>query len=176
MALAGGAGPFGLRARGEWNSGIPDPAGVLFFDDSPRWVRVRFGGEAVADSRRAKLLHRAGALPAYWFPRESLAFHNMDEWLEEDEPVAGHPRDPYHRIDVLRSSRHVKVSVGGQVVAESTNARVLHETAMPPRWYIPREENIAWTYEDPRHDGLPVKGHLAFFSDRAVIEVDGERL
>ena len=37
----------------------------------------------------------------------------MDEWLEEDEPVYTHPRDPYTRVDILASSRHVRVEVDG---------------------------------------------------------------
>ena len=43
----------------------------------------------------------------------------MDEWLEEDEPVYTHPRDPYHRVDILASSRHVRVAVDGTTVADS---------------------------------------------------------
>ena len=46
----------------------------------------------------------------------------MDEWLEEDEPVYGHPRDPYTRVDILTSSRHVQVVVDGETIAESASA------------------------------------------------------
>jgi uncharacterized protein (DUF427 family) len=64
----------------------------------------------------------------------------MDEWLEEDEQAHGHARDPYHRIDVLETSRHIRVFVAGDVVAESKRARVLFEASLPPRWYLPRED------------------------------------
>jgi hypothetical protein len=30
-----------------------------------------------------------------------LDWDSMDEWLEEDEPVCTHPRDPYTRVDIL---------------------------------------------------------------------------
>jgi uncharacterized protein (DUF427 family) len=70
----------------------------------------------------------------------SLYWDAMDEWLEEDEPAVGHARDPYHRVDVLDTSRLVRVRVGGQVVAETRRGRVLFETGLPPRWYIPAED------------------------------------
>jgi uncharacterized protein (DUF427 family) len=66
-----------------------------------------------------------------------LEWTAMDEWLEEDEPVYVHPRDPYTRIDILASSRHVVVEVDGVRVADSTSARILFETGLPPRYYLP---------------------------------------
>jgi uncharacterized protein (DUF427 family) len=61
----------------------------------------------------------------------------MDEWLEEDEPVYTHPRDPYTRVDILASSRHVRVDVDGVTVADSPRPRILFETGLPPRYYLP---------------------------------------
>jgi uncharacterized protein (DUF427 family) len=61
----------------------------------------------------------------------------MDEWLEEDEPVYTHPRDPYHRVDILASSRHVRIEVDGTTVAESARPVILFETGLPPRYYLP---------------------------------------
>ncbi len=61
----------------------------------------------------------------------------MGEWLEEDEPVYTHPRDPYHRVDILASSRHVRVEVDGTTVAESARPVILFETGLPPRYYLP---------------------------------------
>lgn len=71
-----------------------------------------------------------------------IAFHwrSMDAWYEEDEEVLGHARDPYHRIDVLRSSRHVSVTAGATLLADSRNTRMLFETGLPVRYYIPRED------------------------------------
>lgn len=61
----------------------------------------------------------------------------MDEWLEEDEPVYTHARDPYTRVDILASSRHVEVAVDGTTVADSHQPRILFETGLPPRYYLP---------------------------------------
>ena len=69
-----------------------------------------------------------------------LDWDSMDGWFEEDEEVYTHPRDPYTRVDILPTSRQVRVELDGVVLAESTNARVLFETGLPPRWYIPKTD------------------------------------
>jgi uncharacterized protein (DUF427 family) len=61
-----------------------------------------------------------------------------DAWLEEDEEVFTHVRSPYARIDILPTSRHVRVTLGDTVLAESTAAHALFETGLSPRWYVPR--------------------------------------
>lgn len=61
----------------------------------------------------------------------------MDEWLEEDEPVHTHPRDPYTRVDILASSRRITVEIDGIRVADSVRPRILFETGLPPRYYLP---------------------------------------
>jgi uncharacterized protein (DUF427 family) len=61
----------------------------------------------------------------------------MGEWLEEDEPVYGHPRDPHTRVDILASSRHLRVEIDGVTVADSRSPRILFETGLPPRYYLP---------------------------------------
>jgi len=61
----------------------------------------------------------------------------MDEWYDEDERVEGHLRDPYHRVDVRRSSRPVRVLLGDTVLAETTRPLLLSETGLPNRFYIP---------------------------------------
>jgi uncharacterized protein (DUF427 family) len=66
-----------------------------------------------------------------------LDFEAMDEWFEEDEPIYVHPRDPYKRVDILASSRRVVVEVDGQIVADSSQPRILFETGLPARYYVP---------------------------------------
>jgi uncharacterized protein (DUF427 family) len=66
-----------------------------------------------------------------------LNWNSMSEWLEEDEPVYTHPRDPYKRVDILASSRHVRIELDGVTIAESGQPRILFETGLPPRYYIP---------------------------------------
>jgi uncharacterized protein (DUF427 family) len=128
---------------------------------SPKRVRAVVDGGVVADSRAARLVWRKGP-PVYAFPESDvvragvpedvikvdpelpgllmLRWSAVDMWLEEDEPVFVHPRDPYVRVDVLDSSRHVRIEVGGVVVAESHRPRIVFETNLPPRFYLPRPD------------------------------------
>jgi uncharacterized protein (DUF427 family) len=73
-----------------------------------------------------------GYLAFYW--------NAMDRWWEEDEEVFGHPRDPYHRVDVRPSSRRVEVVLNGKTVADSRRALFLFETGLPTRYYLPRKD------------------------------------
>jgi uncharacterized protein (DUF427 family) len=229
MTLTIGTGPFGDQGDKTFNFEVRAPSDhFLYFEDSPRQVRVVFDGETVVDSRRAKLLHEAGLLPVYYFPIEDvrmelleesdhtthcpfkgdasylsvrtgdkvaenaawsypepidsappiagyLAFYwrTMDHWYEEDEEVFVHPRDPYHRVDVLESSRHVKISVNGEVVAETERPKILFETGLPPRYYIPpedvREEALV---PSDKQTQCPYKGVASYYS----VEADGRRV
>jgi uncharacterized protein (DUF427 family) len=67
-----------------------------------------------------------------------LDWHAMDAWFEEDEEVFTHPRNPYTRVDILPSSRHIRVEVDGVTVAESSSPRLLFETGLPVRYYLPK--------------------------------------
>ena len=99
-----------------------------------------------------------------------LEWDAMDEWLEEDEPVYTHPRDPYTRVDVLASSRHVRVEVDGVTVADSVRPRVLFETHLPPRWYLPLPDvrtELLRPSETVTH--CPYKGAAGYFT----VEVNG---
>jgi uncharacterized protein (DUF427 family) len=106
-------------------------------------------GEARYRSVRAGERHAPDAVWAYPEPIESAAFlagfaalewGAFDEWFVEDEQMFGHPRDPYSRIDVFKTTRHVRVLVDGEVVADSLRAKVLFETGLPPRYYLPAED------------------------------------
>ncbi len=70
----------------------------------------------------------------------SLVWKTMDHWFEEDEEVWVHPRDPNTRIDILSSSRSVRVEIDGTTVADSTNASFLFETGLPTRYYLPKTD------------------------------------
>ena len=96
----------------------------------------------------------------------------MDAWYEEGEQVFVHPRDPYHRIDVLDSDRHVKVMVNGEVVAETDRPKILFETGLPPRYYIPQEDvRIEKLVPSEKNTQCPYKGVASYWS----VEAGGER-
>ncbi|HLE98392.1 MAG TPA: DUF427 domain-containing protein [Gaiellaceae bacterium] len=154
MGLTNGTGPLGPRPKGTLN--FQPPQRVVYVEPWPRRVRAILEDETVVDSERTVLMYESGALPRYAFPRSDVTidaepepavdgyvrvpWSAADRWLEEDEEVIVHPHDPYHRIEVLRSSRLVQVRVRGELVASSTRPRILFETGLQPRYYLPPED------------------------------------
>ena len=133
-----------------------------------------------------------------------LDFHAFEGWLEEEEPIMAHPRDPFKRIDVRRSSRTVRIERDGVLLAQSERPSVLFETHLPVRYYLPPEdvhtdrlqrsdtttacaykgqasywslagEDIAWYYERPLSDAAEVKDMICFFDEHVDVVLDGER-
>src|SRR5437868_6652598 len=127
-------------------------------------IRAYVGGEVVVDTAHPMLVWEHDRYPAYYLPEKDVAveriaaggvrhfrdsdieelqelvrieWNAVDEWLEEDEPVYVHPRNPYTRVDILASSRHVVVEVDGVTVADTVRPVVLFETGLPPRFYLP---------------------------------------
>jgi uncharacterized protein (DUF427 family) len=100
-----------------------------------------------------------------------LDFAAFDDWYEEDERVVSHPRDPYHRVDVRRSARPVRIEVDGDVVAESSRARLLFETHLPLRFYLPREDVRVELHPSARRTYCPYKGEASNWS----VDVGGRR-
>jgi uncharacterized protein (DUF427 family) len=135
----------------------------------------------------------------------------LDAWFEEDEEVFIHPRNPYTRVDALRSTRQVRIEVGGTVLAESSSPVLVFETGLPTRYYLNRTEvhfqhlratdtvtacpykgrtsgywslltggttqhDVAWTYDFPTQQLLPIAGLIAFYNERVDISVDGTLL
>jgi uncharacterized protein (DUF427 family) len=254
-----GNGPLSLHPAGTFNFEPPPPGRAVYLEPTPKRIRVEVGGETIADSRRAMLLHESGLQPIYYFPPEDVRqevleptdkhthcpkkgeasyhtihvgehavkngawyypeplpdappllagliafyFDRMDRWLEEDEEIGVHPRDPYHRIDVLKTDRHVRISLDGELLAETTRAIALFESNLPPRWYLPKDdvvaelqpsdtvtrcpykgtagyysvngtEDLVWYYADPRPEAGRIKDLVCFFNERVDLELDGE--
>lgn len=101
----------------------------------------------------------------------SIDWASMDHWYEEDEEVFVHARDPSTRIDILQSSRHVEVVVDGVKVADTTNPRLLFETGLPVRYYIPKVD-VAMEYlaRTDSQTHCPYKGTAGYWS----VTVNGE--
>jgi uncharacterized protein (DUF427 family) len=135
----------------------------------------------------------------------------LDAWFEEDERVFVHPRNPYVRVDVLRSTRTVRVELEGAVLGQSSSPIMVFETGLPTRYYLNRTEinfehlmptdtvtecpykgttsgywsvqvgddvhpDLAWSYEFPTRQVLPIAGLIAFYNERVDIILDGQRL
>ncbi len=99
--------------------------------------------------------------------KDFVAFYwdRVDGWYEEDEEIFVHPRDPYKRIDVTPSSRHVEVVVGGQIVADTRRGRFLFETRLPTRYYIPPEDvRMDLLVPSDKATACPYKGKARYHS------------
>lgn len=193
---------------------------------NPKWVRVLFAGEFIADSRNALLLLQRRRPPVYYFPYQDvrsefledggrsgmfpvvgkanlltvrvgdrvaenaawkvtetypetdeldgyIAFKwgAMDSWFEEDEEIFVHPRDPYIRVDTLPSSRHIRVELNGETIAETRRAVLLFETGLPTRYYIPLTDvRMDLLKSSQTQTQCPYKGLASYYS----VETDGE--
>lgn len=94
-------------------------------------------------------------------------WNRVDHWYEEDDEVFVHARDPYKRVDVVNSSRPLKVIVGGETVAETTRARFLYETRLPTRYYIPPEDvRMGRLVPSEKVTACPYKGTARYWSVR----------
>lgn len=89
----------------------------------------------------------------------------MEAWYEEDDEVFVHPRDPYKRVDVVNSSRQVRIVLGGETIAETKRARFLFETRLPTRYYIPAEDvRMDRLVASVKQTQCPYKGKARYYS------------
>jgi uncharacterized protein (DUF427 family) len=219
MSLTTGKGPLSSHRAGRFTDSVPD--GVAYVEPWPRRVRGVVGDKTVIDTERALLAHRPDQAPAWLFPADdvngiasepdpdapgyvSVDWRLVDEWYEEDDRALGHPRNPYHRVDILQSSRHLRVDVEGEVLVDTTETVALFETSLAGKLYVARDkvrmdllapsttttycpykgtathfnavigdtvvEDVAWSYEDPVPECLPIKGLLSFYDTRTTLE------
>ena len=142
--------------------------------------------------------------------RVKFDFDAVDRWFEEDVEVFSEPKNPYVRVDALPSSRHVKVTFNGVVIAETVKPTIVYETGVNPRYYIPpldvrldllrpaarktscpykgfasywsvvvdgvEATDSVWGYPTPFIEARAAEGMLSFYTNRFVVEVDGERI
>src|ERR671914_569549 len=97
-----------------------------------------------------------------------LDWDAMDAWFEEDEEVFTHPRDPYTRVDIIAGSRHVRVEIDGVTIADSTSPRLLFESGLPVRYYLPKPHvrmDLLTPTDSATH--CPYKGRAEYWSVRA---------
>ncbi|HEX6347878.1 MAG TPA: DUF427 domain-containing protein [Candidatus Dormibacteraeota bacterium] len=127
-----------------------------------RYWSVQVGGRTAQDSAWGFPEPEAGAEAI----KDHVTFRwdDMDAWFEEDDEVFVHPRDPYTRVDVLHSSRHVKVVVDGVTVAESHRPRLLFETHLPTRYYLPKVDvRLDLLTPSETHTRCPYKGVASYY-------------
>lgn len=93
-----------------------------------------------------------------------IVFDKVDAWLEEDDEIHVHPKDPYKRIDIHQSSRHVRVEIDGVEVANTTKPRLLSETGLPVRTYFPKADvRLDLLSHSELTTGCPYKGVANYY-------------
>ncbi len=258
MGLAWQQGPLATGAIGHFLVPDPLPERMLFAEPLRRRMRVKFGGQWIADSEDVVLLHEPGHYPVAYFPlsavtggvlepaehttrhrdlgptswytvragtgstpraawqhtelpgyaedlkgRVAFAWRAMDAFYEEDDRIVGHAADPYHRIDIRKSSRHLVVRHGDQVIADTTGPLALYESGFAARWYVPRADvdesaltavegqtfcpykgvcsyydiadvhRAAWSYLHAWPEVGSVAGFVSFEPDKVEVSLDG---
>lgn len=215
MSLTSGRGPLSRNPAGRFSA--PVPTDLAYVEPVRRRVRARLGDATVVDSEAALLVHRAGGPPTYAFPPSDVdaaavgdavtahpdadghllvAWGAVDHWYEEEDEVFLHARNPYHRIECLRTTRHLRVAIGDTVLVDGPATIALYETALEPKLYVDKalvrtdllvpsatttlcpskgtatwwsaevdgttHADVAWSYEDPLPESLPIAGLLCF--------------
>lgn len=155
---------------------VADVDGPLLMWERPYYPTYFFPKEAVDTDTLNELM---SAKAAHFADKTSdprlegfVAFDwdAIDHWFEEDEEVFVHARDPYHRIDTLQSSRAVRVEVAGHVVAESSSPKLLFETGLPTRYYLPKTDvRMELLRESTTSTGCPYKGTARYWG----VDIDG---
>lgn len=261
MGLSWQQGPLGANPVGRLLVPGPLPTRLLFAEPLRRRMRVRLGGQWIADSEDVVLLHEPARYPVAYFPlgdvadgvlvatdrttehrdlgptawftvqaaeqskpraawqhtalpahageltgRVAFGWRAMDAFYEEDERIVGHAADPYHRIDIRQTSRHLVVRDGDRVVADSTRPLALYESGFAPRWYVPADDvdtdaltpadgqtfcpykgvcsyfdigdarGAAWSYQDAWTEVRRISGMYSFEADRVHVTLDGRRM
>ena len=165
-------------------------------------VRVAPQSKARAAWQHTELPDYAGELKG----RVAFAWRAMDAFYEEDQRIVGHAADPYHRIDIRKTSRRLVVRRGDEVIADTTRPLALYESGFAPRWYVPRTDvneaaltavefqtfcpykgvcsyydvgdvhRAAWYYPDAWPEAGPVADFISFEPDLVEVSLDGTRL
>jgi uncharacterized protein (DUF427 family) len=261
MGLSWQQGPLSPGANGRFLVPDPMPRRLLYAEPLRRRMRVRFGGNWIADSEHVLLLFEPGHYPMAYFPqsdispntlqatqhtsrhpdlgptswfavhaggqtasrgawqhidlpawasdlkeRVAFAWPSMDAFYEEDERIVGHAADPYHRIDIRQTSRHLVVRHRDRIIADTKRPVALYESGFAPRWYVPRADvneslltpvehrtfcpykglcsycdiddaHLAvWFYPEAYPEVGRISSFLSFEPDIVPVELDGQQL
>jgi uncharacterized protein (DUF427 family) len=179
VSLTSGRGPLSAKPAGRFTAPMPEK--VSYIEPFRRRVTATKDGRTVVETERALLTHRPGQPPSLAFPVEDVAgvsaqdsadipgfvtvpWDAVDAWFEEDEQMFGHVRNPYHRVDCVRSHRVLHVEAAGTILVDTTETMVVYETALEPRLYVePRHVRVELT-RSQTHTYCPYKGTATYWN------------
>lgn len=215
MSLTSGKGPLSRSRAGRFTAPVPDD--LAYVEPFRRRVRAVVDGRTAIDSERALLVHRPGAAPLWAFPPEDIdglpatptpeapgfvevPWRAADAWFQEEDEIRLHAPNPYHRVEYVRTNRHLRVTAAGEVVVDTYARLAVYETALEPKLYVGREAvrmdllrrsdtvthcpykgdatyfhvgeiaDGAWSYEDPLPEAAAIKGLISFEDRRVDVE------
>ncbi len=180
MSLTTGRGPLSAGRAGRFSAPVPDD--VTYLEPLGRRVRGFLSGRAVVDSEQVLLVHRPRMSPVYAFPASDVhglpteiepaaqgyvrvPWDSVSEWYEEEELVHGHPRNPYHRVDCLRTRRALRVEVARTVLVDTNETLGVYETSLEPRLYVDKT-HVRMEYLVPSEatSYCPYKGTASYWT------------
>lgn len=218
MSLVTGRGPLSTHPAGWFTP--PLAVGSVFVEPHPRRVQALRDGVAVIDTERALLVHRPDRPLSYAFIPEDIGdllsepvaeapgyvqvpWDAVDTWLEEGRRLVHYPPNPYHRVDCRPTDRALRVTLGDEVLVDTSDTMIVFETALEPRLYVAPSlvrtdllqrspttsycnykgyatywsavngddvvADVAWSYEEPLPETLPIKGYFSFDPERVEV-------
>lgn len=189
MSLTAAKGPLGNDRAGWFSASVP--AGVVYIEPHPRRVQAMVGGKAVIDTERALMVHRAGRPLSYVFPPDEVGdlptepeleapgyvhvpWDAVDAWFEEGRELVHYPPNPYHRVDIRPTRRHLRVEAAGTTLVDSDDTLILFETALGPKLYVdPTHVRTDLLQRSETTSYCNYKGHATWWSavvDGTVVE------
>lgn len=161
------------RAVLVWEPDAPTPTYAIPHEDIS--ATVDDGSPAAADAARpgrlVALMGGDGHVATGLVPDDPYLsgfvvcdFPTFDSWLEEDDEIQAHPRDPFHRVDLRNTSRRIRIALGDEVLADTTRGKLLFETTLPTRYYIPRSDVLPELLPSPKRTRCPYKGEASYWS------------
>jgi uncharacterized protein (DUF427 family) len=170
---------------------VIDTERALLVHRPDRPLSYAFPADAVADLPSEAVAEAPGFVHVRW--------EAVDTWIEEGRTLVHYPPNPYHRVDCRPTTRRLRVEVAGTTLVDTDDTVIVFETALEPRLYVDpahvrtdllRQTNtssycnykgwatywsaadsvdVAWSYQDPPPESLPIKGFLSFDAERAVV-------
>jgi uncharacterized protein (DUF427 family) len=182
MTLTSGSGPLSKTRAGRFTAPVPE--GLAYVEPFRRRVRGVIDGRTVVDTERALLVHRPGGAPVWAFPPDDVndveavpigeapgyvevAWSAVDAWYQEEQEVRLHAPNPYHRVEYLPSTRHLRVTAAGVVLVDTTDTLAVYETALEPKLYVTRDKvRLDLLVPSATVTHCPYKGDTIYFNFR----------
>ncbi|MCV6962837.1 hypothetical protein BST27_03805 [Mycobacterium intermedium] len=173
---------------------VIDTERALLVHRPDRPLTYAFPAETITDLPSEPVAEAPGYVQVPW--------DAVDTWLEEGRELVHYPPNPYHRVDCRPTRRRLRVTDGDTTLVDTDDTVIVFETALKPRLYVspihvrqelltrsdtssycnykgvatyrssPNTKDVAWSYEDPYPESLPIKGFFSFDDTKVQVEAE----